>query len=90
MAKNMKNENDSNLTDEKIQVDLGKERKFSQKQILCFILLGVVFILFRIVPGGAQSKYLRLLVVLIIICGFGLLYKFTQERKKTGNIIMNR
>ena len=45
----MKNENDSNLTDEKIQVDLGKERKFSQKQILCFILLGVVFILFRIV-----------------------------------------
>lgn len=82
MVKNMKNENDSNLTDEKIQVDLGKERKFSQKQILCFILLGVVFILFRIVPGGTQSKYLRLLVVLIIIGGFGLLYKFTQERKK--------
>lgn len=82
MVKNMKNENDSNLTDEKIQVDLGKEREFSQKQILCFILLGVVFILFRIVPGGTQSKYLRLLVVLIIIGGFGLLYKFTQVRKK--------
>ena len=78
----MKNENDVDIIEKKIQVDLNKERKFSHKQILCFILLGVVFILFRIVPGGAQSKYLRLLVVLIIICGFGLLYKFTQERKK--------